>query len=69
MTDQLEAKYHWEWTEKAVEENKFQRIVAGTPVWDNYKKKAPERWVKEGLIRQAQKPVVPVGQAAFDFDS
>lgn len=67
MTDQLEAKYHWEWTEKAVEENKFQSIVAGTPVWDNYKKKAPKRWVDEGLIREATEEDTPVGQVAFDI--
>lgn len=69
MTQQLEAKTHWEWTEKAVEENKFQSIAAGTPVWDNYKKKAPKRWLDEGLIREAGKEILPEGQAAFDFDS
>lgn len=67
MTEQLEAKIHWEWTEKAVEENKFQHIVAGTPVWDNYKKKAPKRWVEEGLIREATEEDAPVGQVAFDI--
>lgn len=56
----------WVWTEKAVSINSYGKTV-GSPVWENYRKEAPEKWLKDGLIEESGQENLPEGQAAFDF--
>ncbi|ALS09972.1 hypothetical protein ABE82_26535 (plasmid) [Paenibacillus peoriae] len=57
--EQVEAKTHWVWTDEAVRRNLFQNNEAHTPVWENYKKRAPRRCLVEGIIREAQATDLP----------
>lgn len=66
-SEQVEAISQWVWTDEAVRRNLFQNIKAGTPVWENYKKRAPRRWLSEGIIREANETDGPEGQAEFNF--
>lgn len=66
MSETVKAKTQWVWTEKAVKLNSYEKLP-GAPIWENYRKKAPTRWLEEGLIEESGQENLPEGQAAFDF--
>ncbi|WP_049827412.1 hypothetical protein [Paenibacillus maysiensis] len=67
MSEQIETTTYWVWTDKAVQLNKFRDIEAGVAVWENYRKRAPKRWVDEGLIQEATEDYHADGQVQWDF--
>ncbi|OPG98972.1 hypothetical protein B2I21_07390 [Chryseobacterium mucoviscidosis] len=66
MSDMVTTEKCWVWTEKAVNINSYGKTV-GSPVWNNYRKKAPAKWLSEGLIQEAGEEEIPEGQATFNF--